>query len=195
MRIHTWYWSKGRSSITMAHEMFEGDSQKPIARGMVTLVCTDFATMKSAPIKFPPDLRVYPSFQDLGQPSLKLTESPPPNAYEYHVTVRPSDLDMNVHVNQSVYLDFYEDARYDAVQNNGYGDYTTVAQGNPRQVLIEYDREAYVNDRLIIQTWKVQNMKGCLGFYIYKADEQVVDRKPVGKCIMSMEDAGVSPKM
>lgn len=43
------------------------------------------------------------------------------NIYSYNITIRESHLDTFGHVNNAVYLQLYEEARWELITSNGYG--------------------------------------------------------------------------
>ena len=75
-------------------------------------------------------------------------------AYEYCVTVRGYELDSFNHVNNAVYLNYLEQARWEVFRESGTLEYLTEHQILPAAVEtnIRYIREAKLFDNLRIKT-------------------------------------------
>ncbi len=74
--------------------------------------------------------------------------------YEYHLTVRGYELDSFRHVNNAVYLSYYEQARWEILKEKNLFPYfeknnlfLAVTEAN-----IRYIREVYLFDELVIKT-------------------------------------------
>ncbi len=74
--------------------------------------------------------------------------------HEYHLTVRGYELDSFKHVNNAVYLQYYEQARWEILQEKGFFPFfektnlfLAVIEAN-----VKYLREVTLFDRLVIKT-------------------------------------------
>eukprot|EP01079_Euglenida_sp_SAG-EU17-18_P002172 gene2173-3087_t len=108
--VHCRIGSVGNTSWSILHELFAPNGGPPIA----TLWTAVVHVVDRKPAPLPPGLRG----QMLAACSSYLTppgplpgaECLPPDEYSYQVTVRPSDTDHNMHVNQAVYIVYVCDA-------------------------------------------------------------------------------------
>ena len=104
------------------------------ARGAPTRIPSDFADwLAEAPERFDP-LRV-----DRGEP--------PPGAVPLDLSVRPRDLDPMGHVNNSVYVDYLDEA---VVAAGGADDVAAL----PRRYALEYVGSATAGDDLVALAWR-----------------------------------------
>ena len=82
-------------------------------------------------------------------------ENKPENVYETSTVVRPSDLDLYYHVNQSNYLVFMLDAAVTAARNEAYKSLKQdVAFASVDQIILDYMRELCLDENVQIETWE-----------------------------------------
>jgi acyl-CoA thioesterase FadM len=96
----------------------------------------------------------------------------PAGAYARGVDLRPSDQDLQRHVNHARYADFVEDTRAFASEASGYG--LAPTEGLPRQLFLAYEREARVGEPVAMATWSAA--PGTLDFALKKGDGTLVTR-------------------
>ena len=96
----------------------------------------------------------------------RLTEAPPDDAWQRDVPLRPSDHDMQQHVNHARYADFVEDTRILATAAGAYG------KGNwdasVRRLAITYEQEMRVGDDIVCKTWPTPGRERSLEFVLMK---------------------------
>jgi YbgC/YbaW family acyl-CoA thioester hydrolase len=96
--------------------------------------------------------------------------------YEYRLEVRGYELDSFNHVNNAVYLNYFEQARWDILNKSDYLE-KLVQKGLfliVTETFIRYHKEARLFDRLIIKT-KIKKEEPYLVFYqsIYNEDSGI----------------------
>ena len=76
--------------------------------------------------------------------------------HEYEVVIKEHHLDVFGHVNNAVYLELFEEARWDLVTRNGYG-YAEVLSRQVGPAILEahvvFKREIRNRQRIRIRTW------------------------------------------
>lgn len=78
--------------------------------------------------------------------------------FEYPITIKESQLDTFGHVNNAVYLQIFEEARWDLVTANGYGlEYVQKSQIGPTllEVNLRFMKEIKLRDRVVIKTQSI----------------------------------------
>jgi acyl-CoA thioester hydrolase len=76
--------------------------------------------------------------------------------FDSFLTVRGYELDGFGHVNHSVYLNYFEHARFEALEEGGYSLGTLAEQGMGVHVVrieVDYRRELRLGDRVRVETW------------------------------------------
>lgn len=75
--------------------------------------------------------------------------------FEYELQIKESHLDSFGHVNNAVYLELYEEARWDIITKNGYGlEHVQKTQKGPviLDIKIRFRRELKNREKIIIKT-------------------------------------------
>lgn len=75
--------------------------------------------------------------------------------HRYPLLIKEVDLDVYAHVNNTTYLKFFEEARWEFIHSNGYGHLKIIESGYGPIVLeatIKYLRELRLRDEVIIET-------------------------------------------
>jgi acyl-CoA thioester hydrolase len=88
--------------------------------------------------------------------SEKVSEKMISAVFEYPVLIRETHLDLFGHVNNAVYLELFEEARWDIVSPRGFSVETIQATGHGPVVLeikIKFIRELRVREKIVIRTW------------------------------------------
>jgi acyl-CoA thioesterase FadM len=105
LRVTLWLSRVGRTSLEFSHTLTRSDGAA-VGRA----VCTIVAIGDAGPAPLPEGLEKYVEAESvLASPRLEAPE--PARSYIHRFRVRPSDLDLFRHVNQSRYVDFLDDAR------------------------------------------------------------------------------------
>ncbi len=144
--VETWVSRVGRSSLDMSHRVVRAGDGAEVARARVTAVHVG------------PDGRPAPVPEAMARavtsgPEVEiaaLEAAAPADAWRRPVVIRPSDIDVLQHVNQSNYLAFFEDARQLAAEAGALD----AAAARPAQSLaLDYEREARLHDPVEVVAW------------------------------------------
>jgi YbgC/YbaW family acyl-CoA thioester hydrolase len=79
-----------------------------------------------------------------------------PHVFESRFRVRSYELDSFGHMNHAVFLNWFEQARFDAFEQSGFPIPEHQARGGGIYVLkleVEYLKEARLGDELVVRTW------------------------------------------
>ena len=79
-----------------------------------------------------------------------------PHVFESRFVVRSYELDSFGHMNHAVFLNWFEQARFDAFEQSGFAIPEIQARGGGIYVVrleIEYLKEARLGDELVVRTW------------------------------------------
>jgi acyl-CoA thioester hydrolase len=79
-----------------------------------------------------------------------------PRVSEYPITIREGHLDLFGHVNNAVYLEIFEEARWDIVEAGGYGLRKVQETGVGPTILeieLQFKREIRNRERITVRTW------------------------------------------
>lgn len=82
--------------------------------------------------------------------------------FEHEVLIRETHLDIFGHVNNAVYLQLFEDARWDIISNRGYGIEKIQETGQGPTILeirIQFLKEVRNRDKIVIKTWVLNQSK------------------------------------
>jgi acyl-CoA thioesterase FadM len=164
LEITMWLSRLGRTSMTFSHDMVRVSDGKLVGRSSATIVALD-SERRPAPIG--EGARAYVVDRE-GVVAERLDEAPPPDAWERAVDVRPSDHDLQQHVNHARYADFVEDTRWFCAQAGGYG--PGEWDGQCGTFSIAYERESRVGDGLVARTWRTPGRERSLDFALVKGD-------------------------
>jgi acyl-CoA thioesterase FadM len=105
LRVELWLSRVGRTSLEFSHTLTRGDGSS-VGRATATIV----ALGDAGPAPLPESLKQFVERPGtLASPPLELPD--PAKSYVHRFRIRPSDLDLFRHVNQSRYVDFLDDAR------------------------------------------------------------------------------------
>lgn len=146
--LSIWVSRVGRTSFDMSHEVVEHAGKKLVGRSTATVVALD-ANRRPAPL--PESARALVVARAAPEPD-RLLEAPPPGAFQRLVEIRPSDHDLQGHVNHARYAELIEDTRLLAAAAGGYGAGTW--DGQLRRLSIAYEREARAGDPVVAHTFR-----------------------------------------
>lgn len=113
LRVELWLSRVGRTSLEFSHALTTADGAE-VGRASCTIV----AIGDAGPAPLPEGLSRFVEGESVLAPP-KLEPADPSRSYVRRFRVRPSDLDLFRHVNQSRYVDFLDDARHFA-QHEGH---------------------------------------------------------------------------
>jgi acyl-CoA thioesterase FadM len=163
IEITMWLSRLGRTSMTFSHDMVRVADGKLIGRSSATIVALD-SDRRPSPIG--EGARAY-LLEREGVAAERLEGAPPGDAWERPVDVRPSDHDLQQHVNHARYADFVEDTRWFCAQAGGYG--PGEWDGACGTLSIAYEQESRVGDGLVARTWRTPGREHCLDFALVKS--------------------------
>jgi acyl-CoA thioesterase FadM len=146
LEISMWLARVGRTSMDFSHDVVRVTDGELVARSTATIVALD-AERRPAPID--PEAQRFVVVRD-AELIERLEIDELRGAWEHPVAVRPSDEDLQGHVNQARYADFVEDARQLCAAAEGYG--PGAWDGPPHRLAISYEDEARVGDPLVVRT-------------------------------------------
>lgn len=85
--------------------------------------------------------------------------------HSYSILIKEVDLDVYAHVNNAKYLEFFEEARWDFINRNGYG-YEKINETGLGPIVLEvtvrYLKELRLRDAIVIET-SILSYKGKTG--------------------------------
>ncbi len=162
IEITMWLSRVGRTSMTFSHDMVRVTDGKLVGRSTATIVALD---SKRRPSPIGEGARAY-LLEREGIAAERLETEPPEDAWERAVDVRPSDHDLQQHVNHARYADFVEDTRWFCAQAGGYG--PGEWDGPCGTLSIAYEQEARVGDGLVARTWRTPGRERSLDFALVK---------------------------
>jgi acyl-CoA thioesterase FadM len=163
-----WLSHVGKTSLAFSHSIERAATGALVATSTATIVALDSNRRPSA---IDETARVYLT----ERPSLALERldfDVPAGAYARGVDLRPSDQDLQRHVNHARYADFVEDTRAFASEASGYG--PAASEGLPRRLFLAYEREARVGESVAMATWSPAPKT--LDFALKKGDGTLVTR-------------------
>lgn len=78
-----------------------------------------------------------------------------PQIHRFEIEIKPAHIDLLGHVNNSVYLTLYEEARWDLIEKGGYGREVFIKTGLAPiilEVTVQFRRELTLGQKLTIET-------------------------------------------
>lgn len=170
LEISMWLARVGKTSLDFSHEVLRVSDGELVAQSTATMVALD---AERRPAIIDPAARNHVVARDAA--IIERHEADDlANAWEHPIAVRPSDEDLQGHVNQARYADFVEDARQLCASAGGYG--PGEWDGPPRRLSISYDDEARVGDPLVVRTRASGRDAQTLDFVLLKGDAGVTTR-------------------
>lgn len=170
LELTIWLARVGRSSMDFSHDMVRVSDGALVARSTATIVALDAARRPSV---IGDGAREYLVTKEAILPE-RLDEAPPSDAWERTVELRPSDHDLQQHVNHARYAEFVDDTRLLCARAGGYG--SGEWDGRVRRFSIAYEQEARLGDAVVARTWHTRARDRCLDFLMTKSSTVVVTR-------------------
>jgi acyl-CoA thioesterase FadM len=170
LELTMWLARVGRSSMDFSHDMVRVSDGALVARSTATIVALD-STRKPAAIG--EGAREYLVTKEVISPE-RLEGAPPADAWERTVDLRPSDHDLQQHVNHARYAELVDDTRLLCARVSGYG--SGDWDGRVRRFSIAYEQEARLGDTVVARTWRTRARDRCLDFLLTKSSTVVVTR-------------------
>jgi acyl-CoA thioesterase FadM len=145
--IAMWLSRVGRTSLELGHTLCAGG--ETVGRAVVAAVATD---REGRPTPLTEEVRRLLSDREtMALPRLELL--PPEGAWSHGFTVRASDIDLLGHVNEARHVDYVDDTRRACALAGGYGEQSRRAAFPLRSLVISYEGQPHLGDRLRAVTW------------------------------------------
>lgn len=173
LELSMWVSRVGRTSIELSHDITRTSDAALVGRSTATIVTLD-SERRPAPV----NERAREFVVD--RPSVaaeRLASEPPPGAFRRGVDIRPSDQDLQQHVNQARYADFVEDARLLAARAGSYG--AGDWEAAPKRFVIAYEAEARAGEAADIVTWAAPSRPRTADFVLEKENGRISMRARV----------------
>jgi acyl-CoA thioester hydrolase len=170
LELSLWISRVGRTSLDFAHEIVRAETGSLVARSTATVVALD---RDRQPKVIDDEAHAYV----VDRPALSLERpqgQPPPDTWERPLPIRPSDHDLQQHVNHARYADLFDDLRLLCAASGGFG--SGDFSGPLRSFYIQYDREARATDDIRGRIWQVPGTDRTLEAELRKASGEVVTR-------------------
>lgn len=150
LRLVLWLSRVGRTSCDLSHAIHRAGDGELVGRSTATVVALDTARRPRA---IAPEARDFVVERPLCR--VASPEGPAPaGCWSRDVQIRPSDHDLQQHVNQARYADYVDDARLLCARAGGYAADGADATGTVRGLYLSYEREARAGDALTVRTWR-----------------------------------------
>jgi acyl-CoA thioesterase FadM len=173
LELSMWVSRVGRTSIELSHDVTRTEDGVLVARSTATIVTLD-DDRRPAPVK--DGAREFVVERPCAKAE-RLEFEAPLDAWRRSIDIRPSDQDLQQHVNQARYADFVEDARLLCARAGGYGSGDWEAA--PRRFVVAYESEARVGDAVQAVTWRSPERDRTAEFVLRKENGQIVTRARV----------------
>jgi acyl-CoA thioesterase FadM len=176
IEVSMWLSGVGRTSFALGYTIRSSADGGVVARSAGSFVSTD---IDGRPRPVGPGLeRLVSDWETIEVP--RLEHSPTADAWSCDLVVRPSDVDLLRHVNQSRYVDYIEDARYACTRAGGYGEHDQGADAALKCLIVSYEGQAREGDRLRVTTWASGDVPGWVEFEVRReADAALMARARV----------------
>ncbi len=173
LELSMWMSRLGRTSMSFSHDIVRTRDGDVVAKSAATIVALDDARRPAA-------IKDGAAAYLLEREALaveRLDGDVPAFASESPVHVRPSDHDLQQHVNHARYADFVEDARLLSARAGVYGKGTW--DGTVRRFTVEYSHELRTGDAVAARTWRTPGRERSLDFALVKDGALVATRARV----------------
>jgi acyl-CoA thioesterase FadM len=174
LELSMWLGRVGKTSLDFSHQMTRVSDGVVLARSTATVVTLD---ADRRPASVDPAAHDYVLERDAARME-RLDGDIPEAAWEQPIVVRPSDEDLQGHVNHARYADYVEDSRLVCAQAGGYGPGSF--DGPARSLTLSYEGEARTGDPLRIRTYLSTARPGSIDFALVKDDGRITTRARVG---------------
>jgi YbgC/YbaW family acyl-CoA thioester hydrolase len=154
LEVSMWLSRLGRTSMDFSHDIVRVSDGGLVGRSTATIVALDSERRPAAIGERAGDYLVT---RETIAPD-RFEGTAPRDAWERAVDLRPSDHDLQQHVNQARYADLIEDTRLLCAAANGYG--PGEWDGRARRFSIAYEQEARMGDAVVARTWRTEGETG-----------------------------------
>jgi len=173
IELSMWMSRLGKTSVDFSHDIVRCEDGQLIGRSTATLVALD---QNRRPSPIGEGAAEYLVSREAVRMD-RLEEPIPETAWERHVPLRPSDHDLQQHVNHARYADFVEDTRSLCADAGGYG--PGEWNGPFRRLAITYEREVRLGDPAVARTWCTAGRERSIDFVLMKEPGVVATRARV----------------
>ncbi|XP_078661782.1 uncharacterized protein LOC144905848 [Branchiostoma floridae x Branchiostoma belcheri] len=169
----------GKTSYIYETKMFDRDTDKELANRRIQMISINKETRRPKPL---PDWAIeqYSHLTSLPRPAVvqPFDMSNVKPAFVYPVTVPPSDIDLNMHTNQSQYVRYCFNCAAAAAKRGAYsiisGD---LLDYDLRSVDLLYQKESQEGDTLRIESWEDIREPDTIKFQVKKGDDNILQCK------------------
>jgi acyl-CoA thioesterase FadM len=173
LELSLWVSRVGRTSFVFAHDIVRVADGKRVAASTATVVALDTNRRPTEVAAVARDYVVDRPVATVARPA----GGAPADAWSMPVVLRPSDHDMQQHVNHARYADFVEDARVLCARAGGYGPGRW--DRRVRTLSIEYEQETRLGDAIAMRTWHAPAADDELEFELVRDGADVLTRAKI----------------
>ncbi|KAI8495735.1 hypothetical protein Bbelb_267070 [Branchiostoma belcheri] len=167
----------GKTSYMYETKMFDRDTDKELVSRQIQMVNIDRETRRPKPL---PDWAIeqysHLTSRPAGVQPFDLSDVKP--AFVYPVTVAPSDIDLNMHTNQSQYVRYCFNCAAAGAKRGAYsiisGD---LLDYDLRSVDLLYQRESREGDTLCIESWEDIREPDTIKFQVKRGNDNILQCK------------------
>ncbi|HEX7669375.1 MAG TPA: hotdog domain-containing protein [Polyangiaceae bacterium] len=159
LELSMWLSRLGRTSMDFSHDIVRVSDGALVGRSTATIVALDSDRRPATIGEGASDYLV--TRESITPDRFDDVTPPPEDAWERAVGLRPSDHDLQQHVNHARYAELIEDTRLLCAAANGYGPGTW--DGRARRFSIAYEQEARMGDAVVAHTWVTRPEAGARG--------------------------------
>jgi acyl-CoA thioesterase FadM len=165
-----WVSRVGRTSLDFSHDVLRASDGKLMAQSTATVVALDVNRVPAAVGEGARDYVVERPVVPVARP-----QAPPSDPhFSAPVLIRPSDHDLQQHVNHARYADLFDDLRFTADAQGALG---ASRFGAPlRRLSLEYQREARAGDAITGRVWRAPDDDDGLELELLRGEGDVVTR-------------------
>jgi acyl-CoA thioesterase FadM len=174
IELSMWLGRVGKTSLDFSHQMMRVSDGVVLARSTATVVTLD---SDRRPASVDPAAHDYVLSRDAPRME-RLDGDVPEGAWEQSIVVRPSDEDLQGHVNHARYADYVEDTRLMCARDGGYGPGSF--DGPARSLTLSYEGEARTGDPLRARTQLSTASPGAIDFVLVNGDGRITTRARIG---------------
>lgn len=160
-----WVSSIGQSSFVVTQIIFQEDRRKPLVETRGTYVNVDWNTRRPHPL--PSEFKNSIPIQETETRRKELPKVPS-EKYCYEAEIQPSDIDNNLHTNQSVYIRLCSNAAASAEAYSYYRGIHDVQNQPLSEMWTFYNGESVEGDKLTVCTWQSPKNVDIIYFAIEK---------------------------
>ncbi|HVU01709.1 MAG TPA: hotdog domain-containing protein [Polyangiaceae bacterium] len=171
LELSMWLARVGRSSMDFSHDITRATDGSLVGRSTATIVALD---SDRRPAVIGDGARAYVLAREAIVPDRFDGAPAPAHAWKRRVELRPSDHDLQQHVNHARYAELVDDTRLLAAAADGYG--PGYYGGHVRRLSISYEQESRVGDDVVAHTFRTPDESRSVDVILTKGGGTVVTR-------------------